>query len=76
MNPVRILLTTALAAGTVLLSAGAASAAMPAPGPSFGQHVSDCASTTTMGFSGTHNPGVMLQGTPGMDMDMSTSPTT
>ena len=72
MNPVRILLTTALAAGTVLLSAGAASASMPAPGPSFGQHVSDCASTR--GFSGTHNPGFMLQGMPGMDM--STSPTT
>lgn len=74
MNPVRILLTTALAAGTVLLSAGAAAAAVPAPGPSFGQHVSDCAST--MGFSGTHNPGVMLQGTPGMDMEMPTSPPT
>ncbi len=59
MNPVRIFLTTALAAGTVLLSAGAATAAVPDPGPSFGQHVSACAST--MGFSGTHNPGVMLR---------------
>jgi len=74
VNPVRILLPTALAVGAVLLSAGAASAAAPTPGPSFGQHVSDCA--RTMGFSGTHNPGVMLQGAPGMGMDMSTSPTT
>ncbi len=70
MNPVRILVTTALAVGTVLLSAGAASAAMPAPGPSLGQHVSTCASS--MGFSGTHNPGLMLQGAPVMFRDMST----
>ncbi len=74
MNQVRILLTTALAVGAVLLSAGTASAAMPTPGPSFGQHVSEC--TTTMGFSATHNPGVMLRGTPRMDMGHSTSPTT
>ena len=73
MKPVRILLTTALAAGTVLLSSGAASAAMPEPGPSFGEHVSECAST--MGFSGKHNPGLMLKATPGMYRDMSTSPT-
>ena len=74
VNPVRILVTTALAVGTVLLSAAAASAAMPAPGPSLGQHVSDCAST--MGFSGTHNPGVMLPGAPIMFMDMSAWSTT
>lgn len=74
MKPVRILLTTALVGGTVLLSTGAASAAMPAPGPSFGQHVSECARTT--GFSGKHNPGVMRQGTPGMYMDKSTPLTT
>lgn len=74
MNPFRILLTTTLAVGTVLLSAGAASAAMPAPAPSFGQHVSYC--TSAMGFSGTHNPGIMLQGPSGTHMDMSTSPAT
>ena len=56
MNPVRILLATALAAGTVMLSATGASAAAPDPGPAFGQHVSACAKT--MGFSGAHNPGV------------------
>ena len=74
MNPVRILFTTALAVGTVPLPAGTASAAMPAPGPSFGQHVSECAAT--MGFSATHNPGVMLQGMPRMDMTSATSPST
>ena len=56
MNPVRILLATALAAGTVMLSATGASAAAPDPGPAFGQHVSACAKT--MSFSGAHNPGV------------------
>ena len=72
MNPFRILVTTTLAAGTLWLSAGAASAATPAPEPMPGQHVSDCA--RTMGFSGTHNPAIMRQGMPGMDMDMTTSP--
>jgi hypothetical protein len=62
MNPVRILLVTALAAGTVLLSAAGASAAAPDSSPTFGQHISDCAQT--MGFSGAHNP-----------RDMMTSPT-
>ena len=75
MKPVRILLATAMAAGTVLLSASAASAASaatPTPGPMFGQHVSTCA--RTMGFSGTHNPSVMRDGMSGMDMTMTTSP--
>jgi len=58
MNPVRILLATALAAGTVLLSAAGASAAAPDPGPALGQHVSVCAQT--MGLSGTHNPSNMM----------------
>jgi len=58
MNPVRILLATALAAGTVLLSAAGASAAAPDPGPAFGQHVSECAQT--MVFSGAHNPSNMM----------------
>jgi hypothetical protein len=72
MKPVRILLATALAAGTVLLSASAASAATPTQGPTLGQHVSNCA--TTMGLSGTHNPSVMGDGMSGMDMAMTTSP--
>jgi Spy/CpxP family protein refolding chaperone len=58
MNSVRILLATALAAGTVVLSAAGASAAAPAPGPAFGQHVSQCAETMG-GFSGAHNPSMM-----------------
>ncbi len=74
MKPVRILLATALAAGTVLLSAAAASAATPAPGPTFGQHVSECAQT--MGFSGTHNPSMMRAGMPDMDMTLMTSTVT
>lgn len=72
MKPVRLLLATALAAGTVLLSAAAASAATTAPDPAFGQHVSDCAQT--MGFSGMHNPAMMREGLTGMDMTMTTSP--
>jgi len=43
----------ALTAGIVLLPATSASAAVDA---SFGQHVRVCAQT--MGFSGTHNPGM------------------
>jgi len=73
MKPVRLLLATALAAGTVLLSAAAASAATPAPGPTFGTHVSDCAQA--MGFSGTHNP-AMTQGMSGMDIALTTSTVT
>jgi len=72
MKPARILLATAMAAGTVLLPASAASAATPTPGPTFGQHVSTCA--RTMGFSGTRNPSVMRDGMSGMDMTMTTSP--
>lgn len=74
MKPVRLLLATALAAGTVLLSAAAASAAPPAPGPMFGTHVADCAQT--MGFSGTHNPAMMQEGMSGMDMTLTTSTVT
>lgn len=74
MNPVRILLATALTAGTVMFSATAASAAAPDPGPAFGQHVSDCAKT--MGFSGAHNPGVMHQGKSGWTVDMMACSTT
>ena len=58
MNPVRILLVTALAAGTVILSAAGALAAAPDPDPAFGQHVSECAQT--MVFSGAHNPSNMM----------------
>lgn len=71
MKPARILLATAMAAGTVLLPASAASAATPTPGPTFGQHVSSCAKT--MGFSGTHNPSVMPGGM-SMDMAITTPP--
>ena len=58
MNSVRILLGAALASGTVVLSAAGASAAAPAPGPTFGQHVSQCAKAMG-GFSGEHNPSMM-----------------
>jgi len=72
MRPVRILLATTMAAGTVLLSASGASAVAPTPGPTFGQHVSSCAKT--MGFSGTHNPSVMRGGMTGMETDMTNAP--
>ena len=61
MNTVRVVLA-ALAAGTVLLPSAGAFAAAPDPGPSFGQHVFECARTT--GFSAIHNPG-MHQGKSG-----------
>jgi Spy/CpxP family protein refolding chaperone len=63
MKTSRILLATALAAGTILLPAAGASAATPDPGPAFGQHVSGCAKTMG-GSSGGHNPG-MHQGKTG-----------
>lgn len=61
MNTVRVVLA-GLAAGTVLLPSTGALAAAPDPGPSFGQHVSECARTT--GLSAIHNPG-MHQGKSG-----------
>ena len=72
MHKVRVLVTTTLAAGTLLLSAGAASAATPTPVPMTGQQISQCA--RTMGFSGTHNPATMRQGM--SEMDMTTTMTT
>ena len=74
MKPVRLLLATALAAGTVLLSAAAASAATPAPSPMVGSHVADCAQTK--GFSGTHNPAMMGEAMSGMDTTLMTSTVT
>ena len=74
MNPVRLLLAAALAAGTVVLSAAGASAAAPDPGPTFGQHVSDCAKTMG-GFSGAHNPGIMHHGKSGWVSGTMTCPT-
>lgn len=53
---VRIVFAATLIAGGVLLPSFGASAATPDRGPAFGQHVSQCAKT--MGFSGTHNPGM------------------
>ena len=73
MNTVRILIAAALTAGAVVLPVAGASAATPNPGPAFGQHVSECA--RTMGFSGTHNPG-MHQGRAGWDGMTCTMPTT
>lgn len=65
MRTVRIFLAAAaLATGAVVLPAASAFAATPAPPPTFGSHVSECAST--MGFSGAHNPG-MHQGAAGWD---------
>jgi len=67
MRTARILLATALAVGAVVLPAAGASATTSDPGPAFGTHVFECAQT--MGFSGTHNPG-MHQGKSGWDGGM------
>ncbi len=55
------LLTVALVAGALALPAAPALAATPT---NFGSHVSTC--VQTMGFSGTHNPG-MHHGAAGWD---------
>lgn len=73
MYPVRILVTTTLAAGTLLLSAGAASAETTTPAPIPGQHVSVCA--RMMRFSGTHNPATMRQDMSGVDLATTAAPT-
>ncbi|HET7399399.1 MAG TPA: hypothetical protein VFJ94_12845 [Intrasporangium sp.] len=64
MRAMRLAVATAAAIGVALGPAAAARADTPAPGPAYGQHVSECA--RTMGFSGAHNPG-MHQGKAGWD---------
>ena len=61
MNFTRPALVLGTAVAALVL---AAAPSLAAPGPTFGRHVSDCAQT--MGFSGTHNPG-MHQGAAGWD---------
>ena len=56
--PKHLLALPALVLGLLLLPAG------PVLADTFGQHVRDCAQT--MGFSGTHNPG-MHHGAAGWD---------
>ena len=56
MRTMRLAVATAVAIGVALGPAAAARADSPAPGPAYGQHVAQCAKT--MGFSGTHNPGM------------------
>jgi len=50
--------------GTATTLLTSASAALAAPGPDYGHHIVDCAQT--VGFSGTHNPG-MHHGAAGWD---------
>jgi hypothetical protein len=52
-------------AGAVLLSGGVTGAASAATGSAFSEHVRTC--QQEMGFTGTHNPGVMHQGLSGWD---------
>ena len=60
MKRISILLMPATITGVLLLSAPPSAATEPG----FGRHVSECA--RTMGFSGTHNPG-MHRGAQGWD---------
>lgn len=57
VNIRRIPLVASLAAALLGIAGPADAAASPAP---FGEHVVHCAQT--VGFSGTHNPGVHHQG--------------
>ena len=61
MRPVLRSAVVVIATATLLAPA---SAALAAPGSAFGPHVVHCAQT--IGFSGTHNPG-MHQGGAGWD---------
>lgn len=63
MNVARTLTLLSLPAISLVMAAPAL-AAPPVGVPGFGQHVSACAQT--MGFSGTHNPG-MHHGAAGWD---------
>ena len=62
-------LSTAAATTLVTLLVVPANAASThdADGQQYSQHVRDC--QLTMGFTGTHNPGVMHQGYSGWDPD-------
>ncbi len=51
--------------GTVMLSGGLTGPASAASGTPFSEHVRAC--QQEMGFTGTHNPGVMHQGFSGWD---------
>jgi len=53
---VRRLVVIGTAAAAVVVATPVAASAEPGTGREFGQHVSACAQT--MGFDGTHNPGV------------------
>lgn len=62
----RLATTIAAALIVVALSAGSASAA-DGGGRDYAEHLRMC--QQSMGFSGTHNPGVMHQGRSGWDPD-------
>ena len=67
-SPMRRMLTTLAGlalAGAVVLSGGLTGAASAASGSAFSEHVRAC--QQEMGFSGTHNPGVMHHGFSGWD---------
>jgi hypothetical protein len=62
----RIVIRSALAGAAVALAAtAAATSAQASPGSDYSEHVRAC--QQEMGFSGTHNPGVMHQGFSGWD---------
>ena len=64
-KPFRLFAVVVPAAATLLLVAPVSADAVSLPtGRDFGRHVSDCAQT--MGFNGTHNPG-MHRGFSGWD---------
>jgi hypothetical protein len=63
MTPIRrISVTAAVAAAALVLTTPTVAQADPSSGADYGQHVRTCAQT--MGFTGSHNPG-MHQGNAG-----------
>jgi hypothetical protein len=66
--PIARRLAMMAAAGLILTTVGAGSSfAAAGAGSDYAQHVRMC--QQAMGFSGTHNPGVMHQGFSGWDPD-------
>jgi hypothetical protein len=67
MTTVRRLATMTAAGVILVIASGGLAHAADGTGPDYAEHVRMC--QQAMGFSGTHNPGVMHQGYSGWDPD-------